>query len=239
MFEEGQETGGDAGRRGRFAASLLSSVALYGLIGTGVVAATAAVKNVVAEEKLLQVEFTPPPEPVETPPPPPRPKPKQKLPKLPGDRQKVARDEMKPPAEIPDEVPDEAEGELSEAGEAGPVDGFLDGTKDGTGDGTQLEPEPSRDEPGYAPPRVVQRPAAPDYPAEARAQRVEGVVLVRCVVSATGKNEACRAIRGHELLRETAVRYVASFAMAPARKPDGSPDPLPQVFPVRFEARNL
>ncbi|MCA9602438.1 MAG: TonB family protein [Myxococcales bacterium] len=214
---------------------------MYGLIGTGVVAATAAVKKV-AEEKLVQVEFAPPPEidlPAE-PPPPPKPKPKKKLAPS-GPRPKVERAELAPPDEIPETALDESDDELVDSGETGPLDGYIDGTEGGTGGDA---PAPSTDGDGdedskAARAAIVDRPDPPEYPADARDQRVEGVVLVRCVVTVDGHNEACRAIRGHALPRDTAVAYVATFRMAPARRPDGTPTREAQVFPVRFESRNL
>jgi protein TonB len=238
MFDESNDGAKDKGQKGRLAASVLSSVVLYGLLGAAAVAATAAVKNVVVEEKLTQVEFVPPAEPEEpAPPPPPKPKAKLNVPR--GPRPKVVRDEMKAPEEIPAEVPDESDAELSEAGDTGPADGYLDGTADGTGNGGRADAVADGDAPEGVRPKVLRTPSKPDYPAEARTARIEGLVLVRCLVGVDGHNKDCRALRGHALLRSTAVAFVAQFQMAPARKPDGTADAVAQIFPVRFEARNL
>jgi protein TonB len=239
MFDENESLTKETGSKGRLAASLASSLVIYGGVAMAIVAATAAVKQVVAKEELVQIEFTPPA--AEVAPPPPAPKPKLKKVSAPrGPRPKAARESLETPKEIPAEVPTESEGDLVDADGTGPVDGYIDGTEGGEGNDA---PAPSDGTDGEARgsegPRVVSRPPPPEYPTEAREARIEGLVLVRCVVSLSGKNEDCRALRGDALLRDVAVRYVATFRMAPARDAAGEPERMPQVFPVRFESRNL
>ncbi|MCA9583571.1 MAG: hypothetical protein KC416_17350, partial [Myxococcales bacterium] len=97
MFDESQPTPKAA--KGRMAASLLGSVVLYGTLASVVLAATAAVKHAVTEDKMVQIDFVPPPLPEleEAPPPPPPPQKKGKKrgkgPPTPGEG---GRDEPRP-----------------------------------------------------------------------------------------------------------------------------------------------
>ena len=69
---------------------------------------------------------------------------------------------------------------------------------------------------------VRHQPEAPAYPAEAKAKRIQGTVVVVLVVGADGVPESAEATEGPEALRPTAVAYAKEWRFEPALV-DGKP----------------
>lgn len=64
--------------------------------------------------------------------------------------------------------------------------------------------------------KVVHRPKAPAYPAEAKMAGIQGTVVVEIIIDQTGVPTQTRVIEGPEALRETAVAYAKTWRFAPA-----------------------
>lgn len=69
---------------------------------------------------------------------------------------------------------------------------------------------------------VAHRPEPPAYPADAKAQRIQGTVVVSLVVGTNGRVESAEALEGPEELRPTAVAYAKGWHFKPAQV-DGKP----------------
>lgn len=95
--------------------------------------------------------------------------------------------------------------------------------------------------PGYVPPQFRIR-YKPPYPEEARAQRLQGTVLLLVKVDADGRvtDAGIRQSCGHPLLDRAAVEAVRAWRFYPARQ-DGTPIAAQVEVPVsfRFEERRL
>ncbi len=232
------------GEKGSLLAAFASSLIIYVVLGAAALLAMAAVGTAVTRKDDLVVEFKAPPSPPAAKVEEPKPKPtvRKKRVARKGPKKKAKRQHFEPPKQIPTDEVEHADTELVEAGDTGPVDGSLDGQIDGQGDGTgdrEQKQVPEALPSGGKPASIAHRPTRPDYPEQAREARIEGVVVVRCVVDERGRNRDCRAIRGHALLREVATDYVSQFVMRPAFGPDGERVATLRLFPVRFEARKL
>ena len=64
--------------------------------------------------------------------------------------------------------------------------------------------------------KAISKPAPP-YPAEARAARASGTVVVRITVDECGEVEEASAVSGHPLLREAAEEAACEARFAPTR----------------------
>jgi TonB family protein len=69
---------------------------------------------------------------------------------------------------------------------------------------------------------VADQPEPPAYPAEAKAQRIQGTVVVEVVTGTDGRVDAAQAVEGPEALRSTAEDYARGWRFAPI-KVDGKP----------------
>ena len=69
---------------------------------------------------------------------------------------------------------------------------------------------------------VAHKPEPPAYPADAKAQRIQGTVVVSLVVGTDGRVESAEALEGPEELRPTAVAYAKDWRFKPAQM-DGKP----------------
>ncbi|GLH69216.1 hypothetical protein GETHPA_07490 [Geothrix rubra] len=70
--------------------------------------------------------------------------------------------------------------------------------------------------------RVAHQPEPPAYPAEAKARRIQGTVVVSLVVGTDGVPESAEALEGPDELRPTAVAYAKGWRFEPAQV-DGKP----------------
>ena len=64
--------------------------------------------------------------------------------------------------------------------------------------------------------RVKHQPEAPAYPPEAKAQRIQGTVVVVLTINTQGKVLEARAVSGPEELRACAVGYARDWVFEPA-----------------------
>jgi protein TonB len=176
----------------------------------------------------------PKPEPKPSPPPVAAPKPAPKRPPAaaapavrPG--QKVRRldrppplREFRAPREIPADVPKEAEpsqdkgiaiyGEPGRGDAAGLEGGVTRGGVAGGSVGGVVElPD------GAQPPRLLPGGTVPAYPAEARAARRSGTVILKVIVYADGTVGDVRVVEGEEPFASAAVAAVRSWRYEPAR----------------------
>jgi TonB family protein len=69
---------------------------------------------------------------------------------------------------------------------------------------------------------VLHQPEPPAYPAEAKAQRIQGTVVVTLIVGTDGVPESAEALEGPEALRSTAAEYAKGWRFEPAQV-DGKP----------------
>ncbi len=79
----------------------------------------------------------------------------------------------------------------------------------------------------------------PVYPAQARAQELEGQVLVEALVGADGRVEEVKLIKssGHSILDEAALRTARQWTFSPAEQ-RGQAVKVPVTIPFNFTLRN-
>lgn len=246
----------------RFGASLAASLAVYGALATGVILASAVVREVALEEDLLEVSFAPPPEAEPPPPPPPPPPPAaaEPPPPAPAARLGERRPELETPTEIPDEAPAESDAPLAppddpfapenEGDPNGTVDGELGGVGGGTPGGTgEAEPAaappppeparptgPMRVPEGGTSPAPLDTTVQPEIPQELRASGLATVrIVVRVVVLEDGSVRECTVLRGHPLMPdENVIRAVQAWRFSPARTADGQAFVAIHTLPITF-----
>ena len=113
--------------------------------------------------------------------------------------------------------------------------GTRDGLAGGTVGGTGTTPIALRDV--ASPPELVDR-VLPQYPARARAQEIEGQVVLEVVLDRNGRIENdVRVVRSIPLLDDAAVTAVRQWRFRPARDRDGRPVRVLMEVPVRFVLR--
>jgi TonB family protein len=79
-----------------------------------------------------------------------------------------------------------------------------------------LLPDPSAISYTMEVPKVQRQPPPPAYPAQAKAQGIQGTVVVGIVVDATGAPLLAEALSGPRELLETATRYALGWEFEPA-----------------------
>jgi periplasmic protein TonB len=225
MFEDALiESAGTKGR-GRKALSLPVSLALHVLvIGAAVGASIWFVEDV--PEPPIPVTFyaaAPPP-----PPPPPAAAPKPAAPKPETPKPvPVKPAEMTQPNVIPEKIPEplaapEPEAPASEGVEGGVeggvpggvMGGVIGGVVGGTGPGTG--DEPLRVGGDVKAPQLTNR-VEPQYPEAARKARMEGVVILEAIITASGNVEDVKVLKSvNPLLDAAASRAVQQWKYRPA-----------------------
>lgn len=253
MFEDfGPKKGRTEGQR--FGLSLLASGLVYVTIGGGLVAASAAARQAIQEEELVQIEFSLPPEPVAVPEPP-APPPKVAQPAA-SPRPKVERQALRTPDEIPKEKPAESDAALAEAPAAGSgQDGFLDGVAGGTGMAPVKEavappppppppPAPKAAGPVHLPesataPVAKSGNVAPEYPEAARKSGTQAVVVAKVVIAADGRVTSVEIMRGPDLFHESVKRALMAWRYEPARLPDGTAISVFRIIQLPFKLENM
>lgn len=244
----------------RFGVSLAASLALYGSVATGVVLASAVVREVVVEEELLSVTFAPPPAP-EPPPPPPPPPPAaaEPPPPAPAARLGQRRPELEAPTEIPDEAPAESDAPLAPPDDPfapeneGDPNGTADGVLGGVPGGTGAEPAPAVAPPPPAPepvrptgpmrvpeggtsPQPLDTSVQPEIPEDLRAAGLATVrIVVRVVVDEDGAVRECTVLRGHPLMPDAnVVQAVRQWRFSPGRTAEGQTFVAIHTLPITF-----
>ncbi len=143
------------------------------------------------------------------------------------------------PIETPAEIVPELGIDLGiEGGVAGGVEGGVPGGVVGGIIGGLPEAPPA---PTLKPVRVggrIQEPRklkgiAPAYPEAARDARIEGVVILECLINPRGRVSKVEVLRGVPLLEEAAVDAVKQWVYAPSLI-DGVPVPVLLTVTVRF-----
>jgi protein TonB len=249
MFEEFDPKKQSKDKR-RMGASLAVSSVVYLSIAGGLVAASAAARQVVKEEDLVQLAFAPPPEPEPVqpePPPPPVATP-------PSARPKVQRKELAPPREIPQDKPAESDKPLVDAPAPGAgQDGFTDGVAGGTGTAKATAPPPPPPPApvpakpsgpihmpeNATPPIAKSGNAAPAYPEEARKSGVQAVVIAKLTVSSEGKVTSVEILRGPEIFHAPVKAALMTWRYEPARLPDGTAFSTFRIVQLPFKLENM
>ena len=88
--------------------------------------------------------------------------------------------------------------------------------------------------PGYTPPQFLMR-YKPPYPEDARAQRIEGVVMLLVSVDAAGRVLSAQLSQssGHDVLDRAALAAIRTWRFVPARQADQAVPATVEV-PIRF-----
>lgn len=210
--------------RKRFGISMTVSALVYLALFGSAVLASAAVRKVVQEERLVQVAFKLPPEPPPPPPPPEVHEPKKVVSTVPA-RAKVVRPELKAPEQIPDEKPEESSEALVEAPAPGDgQQGFLTGVVGGTGTAAEAPNPPPPKKPVIVKPSapILAEAVQPEYPRSARRAGIEGTVVARIYVKADGSIGKVEILEGPEVFYEAVLVALRARRYKPAQLSDGS-----------------
>jgi protein TonB len=184
------------------------------------------------------LELAPPPPP--PPPPAPAARPTVKVEAPPVERTNGFVAPIETPAEI---LPEAGIDFGVEGGVAGGVEGGVPGGVIGGVVGGLPEAPPA---PPLQPVRVggrIQEPkklkaVPPAYPEAAVASRIEGVVILECLISPQGRVTEVKVLRGVPLLEEAALDAVRRWVYTPTLM-DGVPVPVIMTVTVRFDLRDV
>ncbi|HSB20769.1 MAG TPA: energy transducer TonB [Anaeromyxobacteraceae bacterium] len=194
--------------------------------------ASARVAKVVKDE--IKVTFVKPPPP---PPPPPPAAPKENRPKpkpQPNKPVTVLQQAIVAPTVIPEEKPEEKEptesqgiGEGVEGGEVGGVPGGIVG---GVVDAADVAKPVEFDPHTMKDPVYVSGPA-PQYTEKALEKEIQGVMVVKCVVTVDGRIHDCRIVRSLPFLDRAVIEALEKRRYAPATQ-GGRPIEVDYTFKV-------
>jgi protein TonB len=242
MFEGFQEKRSSG--RGRYLVSFLTAALVYG--GAGALVFALAARPVEEEEPPVEVTFAPPPAPAPPPPPPP-PAPAAEKPKPKAPRPARPVEPLREPEKVPDKPPPEAEPTKEDPGPPGPGDGEGGGgVPGGTGTGPPAPPAPPPPPPakpksvpqnlpdGAEPAVPDDRNVTPEFPEAARKQGVEGLVILKIVVSETGAVKDVQVMKGEEPFVSAAVAAVKTWRYKPASF-QGEPIAVFKIVKVPFK----
>jgi TonB family protein len=88
---------------------------------------------------------------------------------------------------------------------------------------------------GMTPPRILERPTTPQYTPEARAQRIQGVVILQATIDLAGRVRDVEVLKGLPLgLGEAAVEAVRDWTFVPALDEQGRPVEVHYNLTVSF-----
>jgi periplasmic protein TonB len=217
--------------KSRFGTGAVVSVLLHiGVLGLAIFLSTQKARG---HEKditvVLKVAAAPPP-----PPPPASSSHKEK--KTPKKNQIVQPKEIpkeKPPEAEPDKKDEEdaVEGGVEGGVKGGVVGGVVGGTLGGTGTGIIAFGE------GMTRPVLISAPGGTQYPQysrEAREAGVEGVMIVKCVITVEGSATNCQIIKPVPLMDGQVLTWLAGAKYAPSTF-QGHPQAVQYVFTYRFK----
>ena len=248
MFDNITATGLKARRRGT---SLLVSILLHGLIVLVAIFTYKQARKMAAEEAVA-VTFRPVPSTAPPPPPPPpkahkrktpRTKPKTPQPKVPVraiiQPKEPPKVEEKPPeqkVEEPEEEEEDEEGAVEggvEGGVAGGViGGVLGGVLGGTGGGPVKPPARMEFNETMTPPKVLSGPN-PEYTEKALEREVEGLMVVKCVVTVEGAVHDCRVVQTLPFMDRAVITALEHRRYSPALL-QGKPVEVNYTFKIRL-----
>jgi len=84
------------------------------------------------------------------------------------------------------------------------------------------------------PPRRISGPD-PEYTPRALQDEVEGVMLVKCVVTVDGAVRGCRVLQGLPFMNSAVIEALERRRYAPARLPGGQAVDVDYTFRIRLE----
>lgn len=244
MFEAFQTPTSEFGSRRRLAVSTTAAVGVYALLAAGLFVLG---RNVVAPEaeRVVEVAFErAKPKPL---PPPPPPKVVPRRPKVVAPPSAVAAPPPPRPLEIPKEIPKEAPPETAPTGGPAPAaigDGHGSGVAGGVLGGTAA---PAAVAVVAGPPKPVDLPeeatppvpspdnVPPTYPEVARATGLEGVVILKFVITREGTVANIKVLKGEGPLAEAALAALKNYTFTPAML-EGRPIATHKImkFPFRL-----
>jgi len=220
----------DPGRKKRLAVGYATAIAICTMVG----AVGASIKSEIVveeeEEQVVDVQLAPTAEPPKPPPPPPLPaEPAPRAPAPPGPKHKP----IVTPTAVPTEMPAEADPKAAKGSEDDYGEGSGEGSGEGVPGGTGIAPAvvapppppPPPPPPKPAgpiqltendtPPEAIATPQ-PAYPADVKAEGVEGTVVVRFVVTESGEVTNVTVVKGHPRLDPGVLATVRTWRFKPA-----------------------
>ena len=227
---------------GRAATTVLGSVVLHSLLIGAVAIIPLLYYDAIPEPEVLRAFFVTPLE-IQPPPPPPPPPPAGARPavRVPPQVANVEVSGFVAPIEVPSEIRPE---EGLDLGVAGGVPGGVEGGVPGGVVGgivgglpQSVAPPPPKVAPirvgGHIKPPVKLKNVPPEYPELAEQARVQGVVILECVISPRGKVTDVRVLRSIPLLDQAAVDAVRRWEYTPTLL-NGIPVPVIMTITVNF-----
>jgi protein TonB len=218
--------------KSKFGSGAVIAAAVHAAVIAFALWASARVARVVKEE--LKVTFVRPPPP---PPPPPPAAPKENRPKpkpQPNKPVTVLQQAIVAPTVIPEEKPEEKEptdtqtiGEGVEGGEVGGVPGGIVG---GVVDAADVAKPVEFDPHTMKDPTYVSGPS-PQYTEKALEKEVQGVMVVKCVVTADGRIHDCRVVRSLPFLDRAVIEALEKRRYTPATQ-GGKPIEVDYTFKI-------
>jgi periplasmic protein TonB len=242
MFEAFQTVTGGIESRRRLVISTTAAIGVYGVLA---IMAFTIGRRVVSpdSDRVVEVAFERVKPKVLPPPPPPKViprRPKVALPPVAVAAPPPARP-LEPPKEIPKEAPPEASpgtGEPPAPIEEGRSNGVAGGVRGGTGGPAAVAIVPGPAQPvnlpeEATPPVASLDNAPPSYPEGARTAGKEGLVILKIVITAEGRVENIRVLKGEPPFVEAAILAVKSYSFKPALF-EGRPIAVYRILKIPF-----
>jgi protein TonB len=98
------------------------------------------------------------------------------------------------------------------------------------GSGPTLEYEAGR----MTPPRQISGPD-PEYTLQALQNDVQGLMVVKCIVTVEGAVHGCRVVQGLPFMDRAVMEALERRRYVPARLPDGRPVDVDYTFRIRLQ----
>jgi protein TonB len=191
------------------------------------------------EEPEIEVQLAKEPEPEPEPPPPP-----------PAEEKPKPKPRVKIPVEIPKEEIKEAEPVVQKSNEPDPFDQpktteIVEAPKPAVVEAPKAVVAPKVEKPAGptrvleddTPPALIGPQTKPEYPSSAKAAGIEGVVVVKYVISDTGVVTDAKVIKGPPELHAACLAAVKSWRFKPALDVSGKPKAVTKMarFPFKLK----
>ena len=233
-------------RKASSGTSMFVSLLLHGLVIALAAALTYARAHMPKTEEPVAVTFRTAPPPPPPPPPPAGHKPKTprqtpKVPITPKPRPQIVqpkeppKPEEKPPEDSKEDEPDEDEGGVEGGVVGGVLGGVVGGVLGGKVGGVVEAPQPKGPvefNDAMTPPSVLSGPN-PEYTQEAIDHEVEGLMVVKCIVSLQGIVHNCRVLQGLPFMDRQVVETLQRRRYSPALQ-QGKPIEVDYTFRIRL-----